>query len=119
MRFVGEKSVAMRALVNVIRNFFRLNLTKFHENSEFVHNPRFIPDFSNDDPFLAISHLQLVTTCVVVAMPEAAELVAAADTLSEASLYTEAISTYTKAIELVPTSPSYYIKRYCASFIND
>ena len=45
-------------------------------------------------------------------MPEASELVAAADTLSEASLYKEAISTYTKAIELAPTSPSYYIKRY-------
>jgi hypothetical protein len=45
-------------------------------------------------------------------MPEASELVSAADTLSEASLYTEAISTYTKAIELAPTSPSYYIKRY-------
>lgn len=45
-------------------------------------------------------------------MPEAAELVAAADTLSEAKLYTEAISTYTKAIELAPNSPPYYIKRY-------
>ena len=45
-------------------------------------------------------------------MPDAADLVAAADTLAEASLYKEAISTYTKAIELNPTTPSYYIKRY-------
>jgi hypothetical protein len=44
-------------------------------------------------------------------MPDAAELVAAADTLAEASLYNEAISTYTKAIELTP-APTYYIKRY-------
>jgi hypothetical protein len=35
-------------------------------------------------------------------MPDTAELVAAADTLAEASLYNEAISTYTKAIELTP-----------------
>jgi len=44
-------------------------------------------------------------------MPDAAELVAAADTLAEASLYNEAISTYTKAIQLTP-SPMYYVKRY-------
>jgi hypothetical protein len=47
-------------------------------------------------------------------MPEAADLVAAADTLEEASLFKEAIATYTKAIELSPTAPSYYIKRYFA-----
>ena len=45
-------------------------------------------------------------------MPDAAELVAAGDTLAEASLYNEAISTYTKAIELNPTAPTYYVKRY-------
>jgi len=44
-------------------------------------------------------------------MPEAADLVAAADTLMGASLFNEAIATYTKAIELIP-SPNYYIKRY-------
>ena len=44
-------------------------------------------------------------------MPDSAELVAAADTLAEASLYTEAISTYSKAIELTPTAPTYYVKR--------
>jgi hypothetical protein len=45
-------------------------------------------------------------------MPNAADLVSAADTLAEASLYKEAIGTYTKAIELSPTTPTYYIKRY-------
>lgn len=45
-------------------------------------------------------------------MPESAELVAAADTLAEASLYKEAISTYSKAIELHPTAPAYFVKRY-------
>lgn len=48
-------------------------------------------------------------------MPDAAELVAAADTLAQANLYTEAISTYTNAIELTPTSPTYYIKRYLSA----
>ena len=46
------------------------------------------------------------------AMPEPAELVAAADTLAEALLYKEAISTYSKAIELHPSAPAYFIKRY-------
>ena len=50
-------------------------------------------------------------------MPEPAELVAAADTLAEASLYKEAISTYSKAIELNPTAPAYYLKRYFSSFV--
>jgi hypothetical protein len=45
-------------------------------------------------------------------MPDGADLVAAADTLAEASLYKEAISTYSKAIELSPTTPAYYVKRY-------
>jgi hypothetical protein len=45
-------------------------------------------------------------------MPDASELVAAADTLAQASLYSEAISTYTKAIDLAPTAPQYYVKRY-------
>jgi tetratricopeptide (TPR) repeat protein len=44
-------------------------------------------------------------------MPEAANLVASADTLAEASLYKEAIAAYSKAIELSPTAPTYYIKR--------
>jgi hypothetical protein len=44
-------------------------------------------------------------------MPDAADIVAAADTLLEAQLYNEAISSYSKAIELVK-SPNYYIKRY-------
>ena len=48
-------------------------------------------------------------------MPEAADLVASADTLAEASLYNEAIVAYTKAIELAPTSPTYHIKRYSPS----
>ena len=56
---------------------------------------------------------RLVVSALLFAMPEAAELVAAADTLSEAKLYTEAINTYTKAIELAPNSPPYFIKRYC------
>jgi TPR repeat len=50
-------------------------------------------------------------------MPEPAQLVAAADTLAEASLYNEAISTYSKAIELNPTAPTYYLKRYFSSFV--
>jgi len=45
-------------------------------------------------------------------MPDAADLVAAADTLEKASMFAEAITAYTKAIELVPTSPQYYIKRW-------
>jgi tetratricopeptide (TPR) repeat protein len=45
-------------------------------------------------------------------MPEAADLVDAADALAEASLYTEAIETYTKAIALNPSAPGYYIKRF-------
>jgi hypothetical protein len=52
-----------------------------------------------------------------LAMPEPAQLVAAADTLAEASLYNEAISTYSKAIELNPTAPTYYLKRYFSSFV--
>jgi len=44
-------------------------------------------------------------------MPDAADLVAAADTLEKASMYAEAITAYTRAIELVPTAPQYYIKR--------
>lgn len=44
-------------------------------------------------------------------MPDASDLVAAADTLAQASLYNEAISTYTKAIDLAPTAPQYYVKR--------
>jgi hypothetical protein len=44
-------------------------------------------------------------------MPDAADLVAAADTLVQSSLFNEAIATYTKAIELAPTAPGYYIKR--------
>jgi hypothetical protein len=43
-------------------------------------------------------------------MPEAADIVAAADTLLEAKLFNEAISSYSRAIELV-NSPNYYIKR--------
>ena len=54
--------------------------------------------------------------CASLAMPEPAELVAAADTLAEASLYKEAISTYSKAIELNPTAPVYYLKRYFSFF---
>jgi hypothetical protein len=45
-------------------------------------------------------------------MPNAADLVAAADTLAAASLYKESIASYSKAIELAPTAPQYYIKRY-------
>jgi hypothetical protein len=44
-------------------------------------------------------------------MSEAAELVSAADKLLEKKLYDEAISSYSIAIKLTPTSPTYYIKR--------
>lgn len=54
---------------------------------------------------------RVVAHPIRLAMPDASELVAAADTLAQASLYNEAISTYTKAIELTP-SPTYYVKRY-------
>jgi hypothetical protein len=50
-------------------------------------------------------------------MPDAADLVAAADTLQNASMFAEAVTTYTKAIELAPHAPQYYIKRYLPSFI--
>jgi hypothetical protein len=56
--------------------------------------------------------LTFLTFFVPLGMPDASDLVAAADTLAQASLYNEAISTYTKAIDLAPTAPQYYIKRY-------
>jgi len=43
-------------------------------------------------------------------MPEAADIVANADVLLEAKLFDEAVSSYTKAIELIQ-SPNYFIKR--------
>jgi hypothetical protein len=46
------------------------------------------------------------------AMPEAMDLAAAGDTLVTAGLFKESIGAYTKAIELVPTSPLYYVKRF-------
>lgn len=49
-------------------------------------------------------------------MPDAADVVAAADTLVEVSLFEEAIHAYTKAIALAPTAPQYYIKRYSLLF---
>jgi hypothetical protein len=48
-------------------------------------------------------------------MPDSAGLASAADTLAEAKMFKEAIATYTKAIELSPTAPTYYIKRYLLS----
>jgi hypothetical protein len=45
-------------------------------------------------------------------MPEAMDLAAAGDTLVTAGLFKESIGAYTKAIELVPTSPLYYVKRF-------
>ena len=56
-------------------------------------------------------HITLPTSYSSARMPEAADLVAAADTLEQASMYAEAITAYTRAIELVPTAPQYYIKR--------
>jgi hypothetical protein len=56
MRFVGEKSVAMRALVNVIQNFF-LKFPKIYQNLEIVFKPGFISIFSDGDPFLVASQV--------------------------------------------------------------
>jgi len=45
-------------------------------------------------------------------MPDAADIVAAADTLAEAGLYSEAVSAYTRAIDSNRSAPQYYVKRY-------
>ena len=86
----------------------------------FVTACAFISTFSIADHFLVwtllLSETTLSIPCLVrvlnpFTMPSAAELITAADTLASSSLYAEAITTYTKAIELAPTAPLYYIKR--------
>ena len=45
-------------------------------------------------------------------MPEAADVVAAADNLVEMSLFDAAILAYDTAIAVAPSAPQYYIKRH-------